>query len=143
MPATASTTPFSTYGVKLKVKGSSGYEPLCDITSFPQIGGAPETLDCTTLSDSMTKFILGIQQLEAMSFTANLIKSDYDKIKAMRNTLKSFAIFFGNEGEGENGKFYWDGYIDVFIDGKGVNEVNTMTITIAPTSEITETAKTT
>jgi hypothetical protein len=49
----------STYQVFLML----GEEKLIDIKDFPDLGGAPETLDTTTLSDNMTTSIPGIQSL--------------------------------------------------------------------------------
>ena len=58
----------STYQVFLMVKGVSDYDKLVDIKDFPDLGGTPETLDTTTLSDNMTTSIPGIQSLEALTF---------------------------------------------------------------------------
>ena len=47
------------------------YEKLIDIKEFPDLGGDPEMLETTTLSDNMQTYIAGIQSLDALSFTAN------------------------------------------------------------------------
>ena len=54
-------------------KGSTGntYEKLIDIKEFPDLGGDPEMLETTTLSDKMQTYIAGIQSLDALSFTSN------------------------------------------------------------------------
>ena len=59
----------STYRVFLMKKGSTGntYEKLIDIKEFPDLGGDPEMLETTTLSDKMQTYIAGIQSLDALS----------------------------------------------------------------------------
>ena len=125
----------STYGVALMHKTSTTYEKLVDIKDFPDLGGAPEMLETTTLSDSMQTYIPGIKSSDALEFTANYTKADFDKIKALEGTEGDFAVYLGTEGS--EGKFQFKGYISVFPVGGGVNEVVSMTITIAPSTAIT------
>ena len=58
----------STYKSFLMVKNASSWEKLIDIKSYPDLGGAPELLETTTLSDPMTTNIMGIQSLDALEF---------------------------------------------------------------------------
>ena len=127
----------STYGISLMYKASTGdtYTKLIDIKDFPDLGGAPEMLETTTLSDSMQTYIPGIQTLDALEFTANYTKADYTKIKALEGTDTAFAVWFG--AEGADGKFEFNGQISAFPVGGGVNEVVGMTISIAPSTPIT------
>ena len=137
----------STYQVFLMVKGVSDYDKLVDIKSFPDLGGTPETLDTTTLSDNMTTSIPGIQSLEALSFDANYTKESYSTLDEQSKTdLASdegtdYAVWFGADSEGKpdghNGKFSFKGKMSVNPTGGGVNEVVGMNITIAPSTPIT------
>lgn len=137
----------STYKVFLMHKGSSAedYTKLIDIKDFPDLGGEPEMLETTTLSDKMQTYIKGIQSLDALSFTANYDKTDYEKIDALGDSTEHFAVWFGGTGEGDTltptgseGKFSFDGQISVYVNGGEVNEVVEMTISIAPSTEIIE-----
>lgn len=136
----------STYKVFLMKKGSGDtYAKLVDIKDYPDLGGAPEMLETTTLSDKMQTFIEGIQQLDALEFTANYTKADYETLKALEGTQTDFAVWFGateSQGvltpSGSDGKFSFKGTLSVFVNGGGVNEVVDMTITIAPSTIITE-----
>ena len=131
----------NTQGIQLMKKGTgTTYTKLVDIKDFPDIGGAPEMLETTTLSDSMQTYIPGIQSSDAMEFTANYTKADYDTITALAGTETQFAIYFGENGT--NGSWYFKGYASVRVNGGGVNEVVGMTISIAPSSEITTAAPT-
>lgn len=136
----------STYKVFLMKKGASTYEKLIDIKDFPDLGGSPEMLETTTLSDKMQTYIAGIQSLDALEFTANYTKNDYTTVKALADgTEHDFAVYFGgtedSNGEvtptGTDGKFTFKGYLSVFVTGGGVNEVVGMTISIAPSTVIT------
>lgn len=127
----------STYGIYLMHKAASGstYSKLIDIKDFPDLGGAPEMLETTTLSDSMQTFIEGIQSSDALEFTCNYTKEDYTTLNALKGKEESYAVFFGEDGE--NGKFEFNGYLSARVNGGGVNEVVGMTISIAPSTVIT------
>ena len=129
----------STYGIYLMKKASgSTYSKLIDIKDFPDLGGAPEMLETTTLSDAMQTYIEGIQSSDALEFTANYTKTDYDALVELKGTETDFAVYFGETGT--NGSFYFKGYLSVRVNGGGVNEVVGMTISIAPSTAISTTA---
>ena len=137
----------STYKTYLmyKASGASDYTKLVDIKDYPDLGGAPEMLETTTLSDSMQTYTAGIQSLDAMTFSCNYSKADYETIKALEQNTSDidFAIYFGGtETSGKittpDDKFTFKGKISVFVTGGGVNEVRGMTVTIAPSTVITK-----
>lgn len=139
----------STYKIFLMMMQDSGstYAKLVDIKDFPDLGGAPEMLETTTLSDKMQTYIPGIQSLDALEFTANYTKTDFDKLKALEGQIKKFAVWMGATESGgtltpsgSDGKFEFEGQLSVFPVGGGVNEVVDMTITIAPSTPITSAA---
>ena len=136
----------STYKVFLMHKESSGetYTKLIDIKEFPDLGGEPEMLETTTLSDKMQTYIAGIQSMEGLSFSANYDMTEYQKLKALEGKKESYAVWFGGTESGDtvtpdgsNGKFTFDGELSVYPVGGGVNEVVGMTVTIAPSTPIT------
>ena len=134
----------STYKTFLMVKKNDAYEKLIDIKDFPDLGGAPEMLETTTLSDGMQTYIPGIQSLDGLEFTANYDKDDYTELKAMEGVEHEFAVWFGGTESagkvtptGENGKFNFGGQLSVFPVGGDVNKVVDMKINIAPSTPIT------
>ena len=136
----------STYKVFLMHKASSEstYTKLIDIKEFPDLGGEPEMLETTTLSDNMQTYIAGIQSMDGLSFSANYDMTEYQKLKALEGKKESYAVWFGGTEssgtvtpDGSNGKFAFDGELSVYPVGGGVNEVVGMNITIAPSSPIT------
>ena len=135
----------STYKVFLMHKASDAeaYQKLIDIKEFPDLGGEPEMLETTTLSDKMQTYIAGIQSLEGLSFTANYDKTDFASLKALEGKQEQFAVWFGGTEaggvvtpDGSNGKFSFTGELSVYPVGGGVNEVVDMNITIAPSTVI-------
>lgn len=133
----------STYKVFLMKKIEGTYGKLIDIKDFPDLGGTPDMLETTTLSDGAQTYILGIQNQDALEFTANYTKTDYDTLKALEGTELDLAVWFGATVSGgvatptgSDGKYEFKGELSVFITGGGVNEVVNMTISIAPKTPI-------
>ena len=130
-------------------KASSGadYTKLVDIKSFPDLGGSPEMLETTTLSDPITTFIAGIQTLDTtgLQFTCNYDATDYSTLKALETDEDhDFALWFGattasnvDTPDGSRGKWSWAGQLSVYVSGGGVNEVVEMIVSIAPSTKIT------
>lgn len=134
----------NTYKIFLMKKNASAWEKLIDIKEFPDLGGSPEMLETTTLSDRMQTYIPGIQSLDALEFSANYTLEDFKKLQALEGKEDEFAVWFGGKEAGETltpdgsaGKFKFKGQLSVFPVGGGVNEVVGMTITIAPSTPIT------
>ena len=75
----------STYKTYLHYKSGDSYEKLIDIKDFPDLGGEPEMLETTTLSDKMQTYIPGIQSLDALTFTCNYTKEEYAKLCQQTN----------------------------------------------------------
>ena len=123
--------------------GSMTWKKLIDIKDFPDLGGEPELLDTTTLSDYMETKIPGIQKLDNVQFTCNYTLADYKKLKALADTENTFAVWFGGTGEGAtiqptgtDGKFKFKGILSVYKTSGSVNAVQEMKITIAPSTVI-------
>ena len=134
----------SSYKVFLMIKKDAAYEKLVDIKDFPDLGGEPEMLETTTLSDKMQTYIPGIQNLDALAFTANYTKEKFTELKGMEGTEHDYSVWFGGTEEngvvtptGSDGKFDFKGQHSVYAVGAGVNEVVDMNITIAPSTPIT------
>lgn len=134
----------NTYGTYLMTKKADKWEKLIDIKDYPDIGGDPESLETTTLSNPMPTYIFGILSTDTMQFTHNYTIEDYKKLLALKGQQMEFAVWFGHATandvvtpDGSNGKFSFTGEISVKISGKGVNDVREMVSTIAPSTPIT------
>ena len=124
---------------------ASNYTKLIDITAVPQLGGTPNLIDTTTLSDGMQTYVSGVVATEGFVFTANYTKADYVRLKALEGLTKSYAVWKGGTGnstssavpDGSDGKWLINGQLSVVPNGGGVDEVFGMTITIVPSEVVT------
>lgn len=137
----------SSYKTFLMKKGSSGstYEKLVDIKEFPDLGGDPNMLDATTLSDPMQINIMGIQKVDALTFTANYSSEDFATLDALKGQELDLAVWFGGTESdetltpsGDKGKFNFKGQLSVYVKGAGVDSVVEMAITVAASTKITK-----
>lgn len=124
----------STYGVTLKWgEDALTTSKVIDIKNFPDLGGAPELLETTTLSDDAQTFINGIQSLSAFEFTANYTKEDFEAVLADEGKELYYQLEFGDAGD--EGIFEWQGEHTAWVTGADVNGVVEMVISIAPSTK--------
>lgn len=126
------------------------YKLLIEIKDFPDMGGTPEMLDCTTTSDAIQCFIPGIQMLDngGLEFTSNYTKDNYDKLLTQMGKEEDddgkYAVVYGgtlneadevvtNNGEGA---FLFNGKMSAYPKGGSVNSVVDLAISIAPSTTI-------
>lgn len=123
----------SSYQVELhnSATNEGSFVKFADIKDFPDLFGEPNTLETTTLSDSMQTFIPGIKQVEALAFTLNWDKTIASKIKGMEGKESFWKVIFSDGAE-----FSFAGQPALGVTGKGVDEVLEMTLTIVPSSVI-------
>lgn len=125
-----------------KPNGTATFTKVCDITSVPDLGGAPEQIDITTLSDRKQKNMNGIQTVSSHEFSAwydseiydtlqSIMEADYDKTSA--SELDTYQVWIGDDGVG--GKFEWQGKLSVYVGGYESNAAIPMTITISDEGE--------
>ena len=114
-------------------------------------------LQTTTLGDKAHTYIEGIQSMDALTFTTNLYFGDANtkgSFLYIKKTYDSdsepheFAIDFvkdptgtGKAGEAEGGtvllRAKWTGQLSIWVNGGGVDEVVSCTISISPSTPIT------
>lgn len=124
--------------------GALTYAKVVDVKDVPELGGSPEALDATTLTNWARVYIEGIEETQSMlSFTCNYELADYQTVKTLEGSERHWSVWFGGTKSGSvvtptgsDGKFSFDGYLHAHILGKGVNEVREFQIDIIPTTEI-------
>lgn len=128
-------TPISTANTKLySSTDGTAYTLLVDIINYPDLGSTPSKLDTTDLSVTTFKTnILGLQELPDLTFDANYDKTKLATINAMNDTYH-FKLEFGEAGA--DGMFTWEGQIQAFALGGGVDEVRKMRIVLSASTEI-------
>ena len=120
-----------------KANGGLTFSKLIDITSIPDLGGAPDQIDVTTLSDLQTRNINGIQSVSALEFGAWYDKDKYAELQAiedadrdkLQSQLDTYQVWFGDNGV--YGKFEWQGKLNVYGGSVESNAAVPMTITIS------------
>lgn len=136
-----------TYKSFLMVKGEgtgATYSKVVDIKDYPDILGAPENVETTTLSDPARTYIDGIKGTDGnMDFTANYDLPAVQAIEDLMGEEHDFALWFGGTDgtagaeatpTGDLGKFGGKGKISYTVSGKGVNDVREIVIHITPTT---------
>lgn len=99
------------------------------IVEYNNIGGEPEKVSSTTLSDSQETSENGVQQQENNTFTLQYDPEVYYKLKQMQDSHNKYQVglLFSQSGS----LFYWYGTISIQVSGGGVNEIAQMTLTVS------------
>lgn len=116
---------YSTIGTTLKIDSTT----IVGLTSYGDIGGSPNRLQTTTLTDSQHTYIQGVQDQEDWECGINYNAADATALWALNNespkTNHTVEISF-SDGE----KFTNTAQISFRKDGKGIDEVQTGTLTL-------------
>lgn len=83
------------------------------------------------MSSPAQTFIPGIKQTDAMTFTYNYTKADFDAVKADENKQLFYELEFS-----DGSAFVWQGSHTATLPGKGVDEVIEAGVVIAPSSSV-------
>ena len=116
--------------INVKKEGATTSTVEVEIKSFPDMGAAPNYIECTTLSDEYQKFVEGVKPMAAMEFTANYDAGKFAEITAITD-VADYELAFGN-----GDKFTWKGRHKAIVVGGGVNAVVDMKISVMPEEEI-------
>lgn len=120
----------TTMNTKLKItKGDDVIN--VPIKSFPDMGTAPNMIECTTLSDTAQKFVEGVKSLAAIEFTANYDKELFEQLKAVEDDSVNYEVELG-----DGTKFAWVGRHTAIVVGGGVNAVLDMKLSVLPETVI-------
>lgn len=133
-----------TYRTFLMHKDTASWKKLIDIKDFPDLGGAPEMVETTTLSDRMKTYEPGIQDTSALEFTCAYSVENYKALLDLKDKLEEYAVWFGGDDQedgtctptGADGKFSWKGKLDVYKTGGSSNEHQELKVTITPSTVI-------
>jgi len=125
---------------------SNSYTKLLDITAYPDMNQAPETIDVTTLSDWMHVYILGLEDSGGqLEFNTWLKVADKTAIDALTGE-QYLALWIGGTKSGNTItptgsvlKRAFKGYISYIINGAGTDEAAPATVVITNTTAYTDT----
>ena len=119
----------------IKKKAASNFEKLIDITQYPDLGGAKEKIDVTTLSDRKKRTIDGVEDVSDLQFSAFYEKADYEKLLALEKAgnIDTYQLWFGEDGE--DGIFEWEGCMSVYPTSGSSNAAREMSFSITDEGE--------
>ena len=128
-----------TKNTKLSVKISDSFVDLgADLQEFPNLGGAAEQVEVTTLADGNRRYINGIKDFGSLEFTFLYDGADpqgsYQKLRAIEvaGTNAEWKVTLPDGVE-----FTFTGQASVAINGGAVNDAITFTLTINLNSDLT------
>lgn len=130
---------------------SGSEEKIADITSYPDIFNIPDTIDVTTLSDYMHKYIDALIDVGGSLEFGGFLDSDTLSMVGTTTTYTSLGIWFGGTKDTTNGtitptgsvlKLNMSATVTVTLAGGEVDAANAVTIGVTPTSAIIITAGT-
>lgn len=134
-----------TKGIKLSyatiTSGTVGtYTDLDDLQAIPDVGGSRDSIETTTLADDSHRYINGlIDYGDSLDFTFLYGTTNFDTVAGLSETTEySWKITFPGEGSSTTGNTCtFKGMPHVRVNGVGVNEVITYTLSVKPTSAFT------
>lgn len=127
----------TTANTQLHYKVGEVFKKLVDIKDYPDMGGSPELIETTTLTQTKRRTnIKGLEDASDLTFTANYTLEDYTTISALTDIIQSFKLMLGEDGV--DGIFSWTGEISVYLSGAGVGDVREMILTITESTPITQ-----
>lgn len=140
----------STMHTYLVYKNASGaWEKLADIKDTPAMGGSPEQIETTTLSNTKSTFVTGVQSMPTFEFTANYSFTDFLRLDKMARNAQThtFSLTFGYHNVAEEsssadwkygtlGRYEWTGKVSVWTEGFSVNGAKEMKISVSAETEV-------
>lgn len=136
-------------GIKLYYNSASGstatWTEITGLQSVPDMGGAADKVDVTTLADSNYKYISGIKDFGDLEFgflyDNSASTSNYRICKGFEGAgVKEFKVEFPDaltgEGTHHGTEIAFSGEVSTTIDGQEVNSAITFKMTVTLNSDL-------
>lgn len=123
----------------LLVKKDAQWSKVVDIKDYPAMGGSPEQIETTTLSNEKSTFVTGVQSMPTFEFLANYTKDGFKALEGLNDNVYEYALAFGQPNDGVYGSlgvFTWKGQLAHWVEGGGVNAAREMRLSISVTEEV-------
>lgn len=128
--------------LKYHGKGETTFSVLVEVVDSPDFGGEPETVDVTTQSDSKRRYINGLQDSSALTFTCWYTPENAAALNAIKTAdasitdpadMNTYQYQIGENGE--HGKYTWKGKLDWYLNSAAPGDAQQITITISDEGE--------
>ena len=123
-------------GIKLSYKASGGnsFTDLTNLQEIPDLGGSADSVEVTTLDDAAHMYINGLLDYgDSLDFTFLYDKTQYTTLNGLTGTIEWKVTLPGTSGLTAS----WSGESSVKLNGVGVNDAITYTLSINPSTAIT------
>ena len=123
-------------GIKLSYKASGGnaFTDLTNLQEIPDLGGSADSVEVTTLDDSAHMYINGLKDYgDSLDFTFLYVKSQFDTLDGLSGEIDWKVTLPGTSA----GNCTFKGEPSVKLNGVGVNDALTYTLSIKPSTAIT------
>ena len=123
-------------GIKLSYKASGGnsFTDLTNLQEIPDLGGSADSVEVTTLDDAAHMYINGLLDYgDSLDFTFLYDKTQYTTLNGLTGTIEWKVTLPGTSGLTAS----WSGESSVKLNGVGVNDAITYTLSIKPSTAIT------
>ena len=123
-------------GIKLSYKAGSGstYTDLTNLQEIPDIGGSADSVEVTTLADDAHMYINGLLDYgDSLDFTFLYEKTQFTTLSGLTGSQNWKVTLPGTGGATAS----FDAEPSVRLNGVGVNDVITYTLSLKPSSAIT------
>lgn len=123
-------------GIKLSYKAGSGstYTDLTNLQEIPDIGGSADSVEVTTLADDAHMYINGLLDYgDSLDFTFLYEKTQFTTLSGLTGSQNWKVALPGTGGATAS----FDAEPSVRLNGVGVNDAITYTLSLKPSSAIT------
>ena len=123
-------------GIKLSYKASGGnsFTDLTNLQEIPDVGGDTDAVEVTTLDDAAHMYINGLKDYgDSLDFTFLYDKTQFTTLNGLSGTSSWKITLPGTGGLTAT----WDGESSVKLNGVGVNDAITYTLSVKPSTAIT------
>lgn len=122
-------------GIKLSYKSgsASSYTDLTNLQEIPDIGGSADSVEVTTLDDAAHMYINGLLDYgDSLDFTFLYDKTQFNTLSGLSGSVSWKVTLPGTGGLTAT----FDGEPSVRLNGVGVNDAVTYTLSVKPSSAI-------
>lgn len=122
--------------IKLSYKAgsASSYTDLTDLQEIPDLGGSADSVEVTTLDDAAHMYINGLKDYgDSLDFTFLYVKAQFDTLYGLSGSVNWKVTLPGTSA----GTCTFTGEPSVRLNGVGVNDALTYTLSIKPDSALT------
>lgn len=123
-------------GIKLSYKAgsASSYTDLTNLQEIPDLGGEADSVEVTTLDDAAHRYINGLLDYgDSLDFTFLYDKTQFTTLSGLSGTVSWKVTLPGTGGATAS----FDGEPSVKLNGVGVNDAITYTLSVKPSSGFT------